>query len=106
MDAVCSSSRGQFVSVNVDRTGSPAATVLRDFTPIDGTGSDPVPGSALMDGGRITCVGSTTPQDIKSYTHDRSNNNSASTPLTACPGIARDADLANAIACLKQQTGQ
>src|SRR5689334_9748897 len=35
-----------------------AATVLRDFTLIDGTGRAPVPGSALIfDGGRITWVG-------------------------------------------------
>jgi imidazolonepropionase-like amidohydrolase len=38
-----------------------AATVLRDFTLIDGTGRDPVPGSALIfDGGRITWVGPAT----------------------------------------------
>lgn len=35
-----------------------AATVLRDFTLIDGTGRNPVPDSALIfDGGRITWVG-------------------------------------------------
>jgi imidazolonepropionase-like amidohydrolase len=35
-----------------------AATVLRDFTLIDGTGRNPVPGSALIfDAGRITWVG-------------------------------------------------
>jgi imidazolonepropionase-like amidohydrolase len=38
-----------------------AATVLRDFTLIDGTGRDPVANSALIfDGGRITWVGSAT----------------------------------------------
>ena len=38
-----------------------AATVLRDFTLIDGTGRNPVPGSALIfDGGRITWVGPAT----------------------------------------------
>lgn len=38
-----------------------AATVLRDFTLIDGTGRAPVPGAALIfDGGRITWVGPAT----------------------------------------------
>jgi imidazolonepropionase-like amidohydrolase len=38
-----------------------AATVLRDFTLIDGSGRDPVPGSAMiLDGGRITWVGPAT----------------------------------------------
>lgn len=38
-----------------------AATVLRDFTLIDGTGRNPVPGSALIfDGGRIAWVGPAT----------------------------------------------
>jgi imidazolonepropionase-like amidohydrolase len=41
--------------------GVQAATVLRDFTLIDGTGRAPVPGSALIfDGGRITWVGAAT----------------------------------------------